>query len=213
MIQSRRRTQERISDWLKQWTVQFVGVKAKKVKGQCFSKNRQKFSYLLKISLLWLCFVCEFVLFEAKSSRRHSMAWLEPNGAKRPMRGDVLVVVIGVLCWHPGSTACWRDNRPVGGRAGERESEHPPFNTMWPGLYPGCGQLKSEPVMHICALFDPRFNLVLVCAEGNKQSTVPPCSHIPEWTPTQPPCVETHLDTCITENAKVQILYWSSIPA
>ena len=24
---------------------------------------------------------------------------------------------------------------------------------MWPGLHPCCGQLKSEPVMHICALF------------------------------------------------------------
>lgn len=40
------------------------------------------------------------------------------------MRGDVLVVVIGVLCWHPGSSACWKDNRPVGGESGgERESQ------------------------------------------------------------------------------------------
>lgn len=40
-----------------------------------------------------------------------------------------------------------------GERGRESESDHPPFNTMWPGLLPGCGQLKSEPVMHICALF------------------------------------------------------------
>lgn len=98
------------------------------------------------------------------------------------MRGDVLVVVIGVLCWHPGSTACWRDNKPLGGRVGgERESDHPTFNTIWPGLHPACGQLKSEPVMHICALFYCCSNFVMVCTEGNKQSTVSPCSHITDW--------------------------------
>lgn len=82
------------------------------------------------------------------------MAWLEPSRERRPMRGDVLVVVIGALCWHPGCTACWGDNRPSGGgERVEKKSDHPPFNTMWPVLHPCCGQLKSEPVMHICALF------------------------------------------------------------
>lgn len=58
------------------------------------------------------------------------IAWRDSSrtGLRRPMRGDVLVVVIGVLCWHPGSAACWRDNRPSGGRGGE--SDHPPSNTM-----------------------------------------------------------------------------------
>lgn len=46
------------------------------------------------------------------------------------MRGDVLVVVIGALCWHPGSKVCWGDNRPSGCRVAGAEgaSERPPFN-------------------------------------------------------------------------------------
>lgn len=48
------------------------------------------------------------------------------------MRGDVLVVVIGVLCWHPGRKVCRRDNRPSGGvyvfgRGVGGGSDHPPF--------------------------------------------------------------------------------------
>lgn len=40
------------------------------------------------------------------------------------MRGDVLVVVIGVLCRHPGSRVFWNDNSPSGSRArGERERQ------------------------------------------------------------------------------------------
>lgn len=175
---------------------------SQRVKGQCFSKNRQELSYLLKICLLWLCCVCEFALFEAWRSRRYSMAWLEPNRVRRPMRGDVLVVVIGALCWHPGSPACWKDNRPSGGRVGERESDRTPFNTKWPGLYPGCGQLKSEPVMHICALFyccsilrryaqrptnKAQFHLVPISLT---ETSLPP-----PLLPSSFPRVETHLDT------------------
>lgn len=156
------------------------------------------------VALLRLCCVCEFALFEARRSRRYSMAWLEPNRVRRPVRGDVLVVVIGALCWHPGSTACWRDNRPSRGRAGgERESDHPPFNTMWPGLHPGCGQLKSEPVMHICALFyccsilrryvqratnKAQFHLVPIYPAENSPPLPPLCLPLS-------PRVETHLDT------------------
>lgn len=58
------------------------------------------------------------------------------------MRGDVLVVVIGAPCWHPGSKVCWGDNRPSGcrmvggGREGgvEGASEGPPFNITRPGF-------------------------------------------------------------------------------
>lgn len=142
------------------------------------------------MALFRLCVCC--LWSEELSHCRYSVAWLEPNRVEGPKRGDVLVVVIGVLCWHPGSTACWKDNRPVGGGAGERESDHPLFNTTWRGLYPGCGQLKFEPIMHICALFDPRFNSMLVFAEGNKQfhlvsiypSEPPPNPHVwrPMWT-------------------------------
>lgn len=70
---------------------------------------------------------------------------------------------------------------------------------MWSGLRPGCGQLKSEPVMHICALFylilhryaqrainKAQFHLVPISLTENS----PPSLCLP-----LSPCVETHLDT------------------
>lgn len=76
------------------------------------------------------------------------------------MRGDVLVVVIGALCWHPGSKVCWGDNRPSGcrmvgwGGVGSCGSiRGSTFQHNVARLRPRCGQLKPEPAMHICALF------------------------------------------------------------
>lgn len=105
-------------DWLK-------SLSALKLRGQRaapLKENRHESSYPMKIILLWLWCVCEPALFEAQRSRRCSVAWLEPRRARRPMRADVLVVVTGSMCRHPGSAACWRDNSRWGGR----ESDHPP---------------------------------------------------------------------------------------
>lgn len=51
------------------------------------------------------------------------------------MRGDVLVVVICVLYWHPGRAASWRDNRPF--RERETDSDDPSFKTI-------CDQASSQ---------------------------------------------------------------------
>ena len=74
---------------------------------------------------------------------------------------------------------------------------------MWPGLHPCCGQLKSEPVMHICALFyccsillwyaqratnKAQFHLVPISL--SEASHPPSTSAFP-----LSPLVETHLDT------------------
>lgn len=107
---------------------------------------------------------------------------------------------------YAGIQAAQHVGEITGLQGGERgESDHPPSNTMWPGLHPCCGQLKSEPVMHICALFYCCSILLWYAQRPTNKAQFPPCSHIPDWSLPPPPLtplclplsplVETHLDT------------------
>lgn len=106
---------------------------------------------------------------------------------------------------YAGIQAAQHVGEITGLQGGERgESDHPPSNTMWPGLHPCCGQLKSEPVMHICALFYCCSILLWYAQRPTNKAQFPPCSHIPDWSLPPPltplclplsPVVETHLDT------------------